>query len=87
MFAEPQAITFIKSQYLIVKLTGKGNSLETSKLSKITVIALTVIALTLAATTFAAMEIAKREENAGKVIVCVLADTGQRYLSVEGLFE
>jgi cysteine synthase A len=27
-----------------------------------------------------------REDLQGKIIVCVLADTGQRYLSVEGLF-
>lgn len=39
------------------------------------------------AATFAALQIARREENTGKLIVCVLADTGQRYLSVEGLFE
>jgi cysteine synthase A len=34
----------------------------------------------------AALEVARRPENATKVIVCPLADTGQRYLSVEGLF-
>jgi cysteine synthase A len=28
-----------------------------------------------------------REDLQGKTVVCVLADTGQRYLSVEGLFE
>jgi cysteine synthase A len=33
-----------------------------------------------------AVEVARRPENAGKVTVCILADTGQRYLSVEGLF-
>ena len=36
---------------------------------------------------FGAMKVAQRKENVGKVIVCILADTGQRYLSVEGLFD
>jgi len=34
----------------------------------------------------AAIEVAKRPENTRKILVCILADTGQRYLSVEGLF-
>ncbi|MFH0901545.1 MAG: cysteine synthase A [Pseudomonadota bacterium] len=34
----------------------------------------------------AALVAASRPENDGKTIVCILADTGQRYLSVEGLF-
>ena len=34
----------------------------------------------------AALEIARRPENLGKVVVGIFADTGQRYLSVEGLF-
>ena len=34
----------------------------------------------------AALEIAKRPGNAEKVIICIFADTGQRYLSVDGLF-
>ena len=34
----------------------------------------------------AALTVAQRPANRDKVIVCVLCDTGQRYLSVEGLF-
>lgn len=34
----------------------------------------------------AALEVAEHEENQDKIIVVILADSGQRYLSVEGLF-
>ena len=34
----------------------------------------------------AALEVAQRPEHVGKVVVGIFADTGQRYLSVEGLF-
>ncbi len=34
----------------------------------------------------AALEIAGRDQNSEKVIVCVFADSGERYLSVKGLF-
>ncbi len=44
-----------------------------------------LIGISSGATVHAALEIAKRWSN--KNIVCILADTGQRYLSVEGLFQ
>ena len=39
------------------------------------------------AATWAALELAKKEENRGKRIIAILPDNGERYLSVEWLFE
>ncbi len=45
-----------------------------------------LVGISSGAVTHAAVAISNRPENNAKVIVCIFADTGQRYLSVEGLF-
>ncbi len=42
--------------------------------------------ITSGATAYAALKLSERHEFAGKMIVCMFADTGERYLSVEGLY-
>ena len=46
-----------------------------------------LVGITSGATAHAAAQLANKPEYKDRVIVCVFADTGQRYLSVEGLFD
>jgi cysteine synthase A len=45
-----------------------------------------LVGISSGATAYAGLEIASRSEDEA-VVVCIFADTGQRYLSVEGLFQ
>ena len=46
-----------------------------------------LVGITSGATAHAASHLSQKPEYKEKIIVCVFADTGQRYLSVEGLFD
>ena len=45
-----------------------------------------LVGISSGASVFAALRLARRTAHEGKLIVCMLCDSGERYLSVEGLF-
>ncbi|HSG07848.1 MAG TPA: cysteine synthase A [Longimicrobiales bacterium] len=46
-----------------------------------------LVGISSGASVFAALRLAREPRHDGQIIVCVLCDSGERYLSVEGLFE
>ncbi len=62
----------------IIKVTNEDAGTTARRLAKEEGI---LAGISSGAATWAALEIAKRSENKGKLIVVVLPDTGERYLS------
>jgi len=67
----------------IIKVSNKDAAIMTRRLAKEEGI---LAGISSGAATWAAVEVAKRTENKGKLIVVILPDTGERYLST-WLFE
>jgi cysteine synthase A len=71
----------------IIKVTNEDAGIMTRRLAKEEGI---LAGISSGAATWAALEVAKRPENKGKLIVVVLPDTGERYLSTwpfQGLYQ
>ncbi len=62
----------------IIKVTNEDAGIMTRRLAKEEGI---LVGISSGAATWAALEVAKRQENKGKLIVVILPDTGERYLS------
>ena len=62
----------------IIKVTNDNAGIMARRLAKEEGI---LVGISSGAATWAAIEVAKREENKGKLIVVILPDTGERYLS------
>lgn len=62
----------------IIKVTGEDAGITTRRLAREEGI---LAGISSGAATWAALEIARRPENKGKLIVAILPDTGERYLS------
>jgi len=67
----------------IVRVTNKDAGIAARRLAKEEGL---LVGISSGAAAWAALEVAKRKESRGKMIVVVLPDTGERYLSI-GLFE
>jgi cysteine synthase A len=67
-----------------ITLVGEGEAFERCR--EMARVEGLLVGISSGAVAHTALAIAQRPENAGKVVVCIFADTGQRYLSVEGLF-
>lgn len=67
----------------IIKITTEEAFSAARELSKTEGL---LVGISSGAAAFAATELAKRPENAGKTVVALLPDTGERYLST-ALFE
>ena len=62
----------------VIKVKDEDAGIVARKLAKLEGI---LVGISSGAAVWAALEVAKRKENSGKVIVAVLPDTGERYLS------